>query len=72
LNDNEDWDNFLERLGVVLTETGTLCFARASILTHVHKLLKHGTTPIATVMQRLLTGYAVSLNRRHRRHGQLF
>ena len=29
-------------------------------------------TPLATVMRRLLTGYAVSFNRRHRRHGQLF
>ena len=27
---------------------------------------------MATVMRRLLTGYAVSFNRRHRRHGQLF
>ena len=26
---------------------------------------------IATVMRRLLTGYAVSFNRRHRRYGQL-
>jgi hypothetical protein len=35
-------------------------------------LLKTGLTPIAFVMRRLLTGYAVSFNRRHRRHGQLF
>ena len=31
-----------------------------------------GTTPLATLMRRLLTGYAVYFNRRHRRHGQLF
>jgi hypothetical protein len=35
-------------------------------------LLRTGTAPIATVMRRLLTGYAVSFNRRHRRHGHLF
>ena len=70
--DDEDRDNFLERLGVVLTETGTPCFAWALIPNHAHLLLKTGTTPIATVMRRLLTGYAVSFNRRHRRHGQLF
>ena len=35
-------------------------------------LLKTGRAPIAAVMRRLLTGYAVSFNRRHRRHGQLF
>jgi len=39
---------------------------------HVHLLLKTGLAPIATVMRRLLTGYALSFNHRHRRHGQLF
>jgi len=39
---------------------------------HLHLLLRTGTLPIATVMRRLLTGYAVSFNRRHRLHGHLF
>ena len=39
---------------------------------HVHLLLRTGTIPIATVMRRLLTGYAVRFNRRHGRHGHLF
>jgi hypothetical protein len=39
---------------------------------HVHLLLKTGLTPVATLMRRLLTGYAQQFNRRHRRHGQLF
>ena len=34
--------------------------------------MRTGQTPLATVMRRLLTGYAVSYNRRHRRHGHLF
>ena len=70
--DDEDRDNFLDRLGGVLTDTGTPCFAWALIPNHAHLLVKTGVTPIATVMRRLLTGYAVSFNRRHRRHGQLF
>ena len=70
--DDEDRDNFLERLGSVLIDTGTPCYAWALIPNHTHILLKTGTTPIATIMRRLLTGYAVSFNRRHRRHGQLF
>ena len=37
-----------------------------------HLLLRTGTAPIATVMRKLLTGYAVSFNRRHGRHGHLF
>ena len=70
--DNDNRDNFLERLGTVLTDTGTPCYAWALMPNHAHILLKTGITPIATVVRRLLTGYAVSFNRRHRRHGQLF
>jgi len=71
-NDNADRANFLERLGRIISETETGCYAWALMANHVHLLLKTGLTPLATVMQRLLTGYAVSFNRRHRRHGQLF
>jgi hypothetical protein len=39
---------------------------------HLHLLLRTGTVSIATLMRRLLTGYAVSFNRRHRRQGHLF
>jgi hypothetical protein len=49
-----------------------VCFAWTLIPNHLHLLLRTGFTPIATVMRRLLTGYAVTFNRRHRRHGQLF
>ena len=37
-----------------------------------HLLLKTGATPIATVMKRILTGYAMHYNRRHKRSGHLF
>jgi REP element-mobilizing transposase RayT len=70
--DNKDRDHFLDRLGTVLTETGTPCFAWALIPNHVHLLLKTGYAPVSTVMRRLLTGHAAYFNRRHRRHGKLF
>jgi REP element-mobilizing transposase RayT len=70
--DDRDRDNFLKRLGIILTDSKTPCFAWALIPNHSHLLLRTGVVPIATVMRRLLTGYAVSFNRRHRRHGQLF
>ena len=70
--DDIDRDNFLKRLDNVLSETATPCFAWALISNHAHLLPRTGTTAIATVMRRLLTGYAVSFNCRHRRHGQLF
>mgnify|MGYP001551758169 CR=1 FL=1 len=65
--------SFAKNAGLnVLSETATLCFARALIPNHAHLLLKTGTTAIATVMRRRLTGYAVSASRRHRRHGPLY
>lgn len=70
--DDLDRNNFLDRLGVILTDTKTICYAWALIPNHFHLLLRTGSAPIATVMRRLLTGYAVSHNRRHRRYGHLF
>lgn len=70
--DKADRDNFFERLGRIIKETDTGCYAWVLMTNHIHMLLKTGLAPIATVMRRLLTGYAVSFNRRHRRHGHLF
>jgi len=70
--DNRDRNNFLDRLGEIIAETTTSCLAWALIPNHFHLLLRTGAVPIATVMRRLLTGYAVSHNRRHRRSGHLF
>jgi REP-associated tyrosine transposase len=70
--DDIDRVNFLDRLGKVLSETSTKCFAWALIPNHFHLLLRTGTCPLPTVMRRLLTGHAMNFNRRHRRSGQLF
>ena len=67
-----DRDDFLDRLGGILADSKTRCFAWSLMPNHIHLLLRTGTGPIATVMRRLLTGYAVSFNRRHRRYGHLF
>ena len=70
--DNADRNNFLDRLRTITSETETPCYAWSLIANHFHLLLKTGLVPIATIMRRLLTGYAVSYNRRHRRFGHLF
>jgi putative transposase len=57
--DDADRDSFANRLGLVLTETHSDCFAWALIPNHAHPLLRTGLAPISTVMRRLLTGYAV-------------
>ena len=67
-----DRDHFLERLGEILQETKTICYAWALIPNHFHLLLRTGPVPISTVLRRLLTGYALWYNLTHRRHGHLF
>ncbi len=69
---NGDRADFVRRLSTILKETGTQCYAWALIPNHFHLLLETGLIPIAQVMRRLLTGYAVSFNRRHLRSGHLF
>lgn len=67
-----DRKNFLNRLGKLIPETQTDCFAWALIPNHVHLLLRTGLVPVSVLMRRLLTGYAVWFNKKYRRHGQLF
>jgi REP element-mobilizing transposase RayT len=70
--DEQDRDRLLERLGALLAETGTACYAWALLPNHFHLLVRSGDLPVAGLMRRLLTGYAVGFNRRHRRWGHLF
>ena len=71
-NDDKDRENFIERLSLLLPETKTQCYAWSFLSNHAHFLLRSGPAGIAALMRRLLTGYAVFYNRRHKRHGQLF
>jgi putative transposase len=70
--DNQDKHNFLERIGRVILETSTKCYGWALLTNHVHLVLRTGLAPIATVMRRVLTGYAQQFNRRYKRYGHLF
>ena len=69
---DDDRNHFLSRLGGILTETKTDCYAWALMPNHFHLLLRTGNVSISTAMRRLLTGYALWYNRRHRRYGHLF
>lgn len=62
----------MDRLSILLPETKTSCYAWVFIPNHAHFLFRSGQVPLATVMRRLLTGYVVNFNLRHRRHGHLF
>ena len=39
---------------------------------HFHLLVKTRNQPLSTNMRKLLTGYVVNFNKRHRRHGHFF
>ena len=70
--DDHDRLSFLKRLGGLIKKSNTGCYAWALLDNHAHFLLRTGDFPIATLMRRLLTGYVVNYNRRHKRWGHLF
>jgi REP element-mobilizing transposase RayT len=70
--DDADRSSFLRRFALLLNETGTECLAWALMRNHVHLLLRPKREKLSTFMRRLLTGYAVTFNLRHRRSGHLF
>ena len=69
---DEDRERFLERLGRLSEEMSTPVYAFALIPNHFHLLLRSGQPGLSRFMRRLLTGYATSYNKRHRRAGHLF
>ena len=70
--DDQDRQDFISRIGKVAQETETKILAWALLVNHVHLLLFSGPPGISKFMRRLLTGYALGYNRRHRRNGHLF
>ena len=70
--DDHDRGMFVNRFSALLEETGSDCFAWALLGNHVHALLRCNRTELSVFMRRLLTGYAVNFNHRHKRSGHLF
>jgi len=62
----------VERMGSLAEKTGTAIYAWALMRNHAHILLRSGVSGLSDFMRKLLTGYAISYNRRHKRHGYLF
>jgi len=68
----EDYDDFILRFTTNMEKTGNKCLAWCLMPNHFHLLILRGEKPLAELMRRLMTGYAVSFNIRHRRAGHLF
>lgn len=72
VNDDKDRENFISRAGELALDTGTSLYAWTLMDNHAHFLLKSGGPGLSAFMRRLLSGYALYYNRRHKRYGYLF
>ena len=70
--DDADREEFINRLGKGLKETGHHCYGWALIPNHFHLLIRTGVKPLCDLMRKVLTGYAIYFNRRHNRKGYLY
>jgi len=59
-------------MGQVASDTETVIYAWALMTNHAHILLRSGAHGLSRFMRRFLTGYAITYNSRHKRHGHLF
>lgn len=67
-----DREDFISRLADLAGKQAMKIYAWALLPNHFHLLCKTQNKPLASNMRKLLTGYVVNFNRRHKRHGHLF
>ena len=69
---NRDRNDFVARLGELAEDDSMDIYAWALVPNHFHLLCKTNKRPLSSSMRKLLTGYVVNFNKRHKRHGHLF
>lgn len=67
-----DKKDFLSRLADLCEKGDIIIYAWSLMPNHFHLLIRTGRQPLSHSMRRLLTGYVVNFNRRHKRYGHLF
>ena len=72
VDDRYDQKNFISRMGSIASETDTIIYAWSLMSNHAHIFLRSGQEGLSKYMRRFLTGYDISYNLRHKRHGHLF
>jgi REP element-mobilizing transposase RayT len=70
--DNQDREDFVSRISELVELTRTKILAWALMANHVHLLMFSGHQGISKFMGCLLTGYAITYNRKYHRSGHLF
>jgi putative transposase len=69
---NKDRNDFISRLSLLVVEGAFEVYAWTLMHNHFHLLVKTKNRPLSSSMRKLLTGYVVNFNRRHKRYGHLF
>ncbi len=67
-----DYEDFRARVGALAAAETWVVYAWALLPNHAHLLVRTGKRSLPWSMRSLLTGYAGTFNRRHRRRGHLF
>ncbi len=68
----KDRKDFIDRLAELAVNGSLSIYAWTLLPNHFHLLCKTKNWPLSSSMRKLLTGYVVNFNRRHKRHGHLF
>ena len=68
----KDRADFLDRLKDLSEKEALKIYAWALMNNHFHLLIRTGNLSLSNSMRKLLTGYVVNYNRRHKRYGHLF
>ena len=67
-----DRNDLIARLAQLAQDDAMVIYAWALLPNHFHLLCKTKNQPLAASMRKLLSGYVVNFNKRHRRQGHLF
>jgi REP element-mobilizing transposase RayT len=68
----KDREDFLRRIASLCRTDAMAVYAWALMDTHFHLLVRTGKETLSSSMRKLLTGFVVNYNRRHKRYGHLF
>jgi putative transposase len=71
-SNKKDREDFLGRMADLCRANALSVYAWALMSNHYHLLVRTGNQLLANSMRKLLTGYVVNYNRRHKRYGHLF
>jgi putative transposase len=72
-HNDADRELFLNRMTDILADHGApTLYAWTLMPNHFHILIRPSETHLCTIMQRLMTGYAVNFNKKYNRKGHLF